>query len=223
MSEAYDCETEEEIAKLFGEAASILTGSSQAQLTISLFDVLREFFNYSNSWMEWIQFTVVPEMQDYKIEPAHGRILRLLNVVDQNRVPQQAVMPEIGTISFLFPYTIVQPMWACVAKTVIKAFKDGRPCTPWFPDWVLPTYGVGILEGLLGYMMMQPGTSWSNQQIGLFNLQKFRTVVSLARVEAMRGRTVGAQAWAYPQSFRTHGQKGGVSTFNINPSPQTAR
>src|SRR5215468_5779552 len=215
MSEAYECETEEEVAKLFGEASAILTGSSQAQLTISLFDVLREFFNYSNSWMEWIQFTVVPETQDYVLEPTQGRVLRLLGVVDQNRVPQAAVMPELGVVSFLYPYTIVQPMWACVAKNVIKAFKDGKPCVPWFPDWVLPTYGVGILEGVLGYMMMQPGTSWSNAQAGLFNLQKFRTAVALARVEAMRARTVGAQAWAYPQSFRVTSQKGGVSTFNI--------
>jgi hypothetical protein len=34
---------------------------------------------------------------------------------------------------------------------------------PGIPDWVLPAYGAGILSGLLGYMMLQPGQSYSNQ------------------------------------------------------------
>jgi|SRR5215831_2392346 len=221
--EAYKCETEEEIFKLLAEANSVLTGASDAQLNISLFDTLREFFQNSNSWMEWIQFVVIPNTQNYPITPTTGRILRLLNVLDQNASPQQAIMPDIGVISFLYPYTTTQPMWACVTKTVVKAFKDGVPAPPLFPDWVLPTYGNGILEGLLGRMMMQPNQSWSDKQTGMFFSLKFRNAIAMARADALRGRTVGSQAWAYPQTFRTHSQKGGVSTFNINPSPQTAR
>ena len=223
MTEAYCGENEEEVAKLFGEATTILVGASTPHLTITFFDVLREFFSGSNSWMEWITFVVIPNTQDYPITPISGRILRLLNVIDQNRVPQQAVMPKIGTISFLYPYTTTQPMCACVAKTVIKAFKDGQPAATHFPDWVLPTYGVGILEGILGRMMLQPEATYSNVQLGMFYSQRFRNTIALARADASRARTVGSQAWAFPQSFRTHGQKGGVSTFNINPSPQTSR
>jgi hypothetical protein len=221
--EAYKGETEEEVFKLLAEANAALTGASDAQLNITFFDTLREFFSSSNSWMEWINFMVIPDTQEYSITPVHGRILRLLNVIDQNRVPQQAIMPQIGTITFLYPYTTIQPMWACVTKTVIKAFRDGVPAPPFFPDWVLPTYSEGILSGVIGRMMMQSNQSWTDKQTGMLNLLKFRSVISLARVDAMHARTVGAQAWAFPQSYRTHSQKGGVSTFNINPSPQTAR
>jgi len=221
--EAYKGETEEEVFKLLAEANSVLTGASDAQLNINFFDTRGEFFISSSSWMEWSQVMVIPNTQDYAITPTHGRILRLLNVLDQNRVPQQAIMPQIGMVSFLYPYNNVQPMWACVAKTVLKAFKDGVPAPPFFPDWVLPNYGEGILTGVLGRMMMQPNQSWSDQKTGMFNLLKFRNAISQARVDTMRAHTVGSQAWAYPQSFRTHSQKGGVSTFNINPSPQTVR
>src|SRR6516162_6174260 len=147
MSEAYDCEHEEELAKLFGEAATLLSGASSPELVIRFYDTLKDFFSNTNCWREWIQFTVVPNMQDYKIAPAHGgRIIRLLGAIDQNRVPQNAVMGEIGTVTFLYPYTTVQPMWANVVKTVTRAFKDGKPFPPYIPDWVLPSYSTGLLD-----------------------------------------------------------------------------
>jgi len=211
------------LAKLLGQATVILTGSTDAELKVTLFDTLQEFFGDSNCWQEWIQFTIVPQMQDYPIAPVTGRILRLMGVFDQNRVPQQAIMSDIGTVSFLYPYTTVQPMWACVVKNVTDPLEECFPTPPYQPDWVLPAYGVGIMSGLLGNMMLQPGQSYSNQTLATYHLRKFRDAISHARVEAMRANTVGAQAWAYPQQFRTFGQKGGVSTFNINPSPQTAR
>src|SRR6516162_8670410 len=101
MPESYEHEHEEELAKLFGEASTLLAGASQAELTVKFYDTLKEFFSESNSWREWIQFTVVPNNQDYPITPVSGRIIRLLGVIDQNRVPQAATMPKIGVIQFL--------------------------------------------------------------------------------------------------------------------------
>lgn len=206
--------------KILGQAHTILSGASEAELRVQLFDVLEEFFDNSNCWTEAINFTVIPNTLEYPIKPLTGRILRLMGVIDQNNVPQQAVMPTIGTVQFLYPYSQTQPMTAVVVKTVT----DPLGCfPPGIPDWLLPTHGRAILYGILGNMMIQPGQSYSNPPVGNFHLRKFRDLTMHARVAAMKMNTVGAQAWAYPQQFKVSSQRGGVSTFNVNPSPRTTR
>lgn len=201
--------------KLMGQAQVALTGASDAQLRVQLFDALEEFFDGSNCWQEAIGFTVVPATLEYPLYPITGRILRLNGVVDQNNVAQQAVMPTIGTVRFLYPYTNVQPMTAVVIKNVT----DPLCCSPpHIPEWVLPAHGQGILRGILGGMMLQPGRSYSNQTLANFHLQRFRDAIAKARVAAVKMNTVGAQNWAYPQQFRVGGQRGGVSTANVNPA-----
>jgi hypothetical protein len=114
-------------------------------------------------------------------------------------------------------------MIAIVSKTVKRPFKDGRPFPPHIPKDVLPSYGTGILEGLVGRMEMESGQSYSDPQRGMVRRISFRNTIAEARVFRMRANTVGAQAWCYPQTFRTSGQKAGVSTFNVSPSPLTSR
>lgn len=204
-------------AKLIGEANVILSGASDAQLRVMLFDVLEEFFDSSNCWQEEIVFTVIPDTLDYKLQPLSGRILRLYGVIDQNNVPQPAIMPHIGEVRFQYPYTTTQPMTAFVVKTVT----DPLECfPPYIPDWVLPAFGRGILCGIVGFMMSQPGQSYSNPPMGNFYLQKYKDKIAHARVAMMRGNTVGAQAWAYPRQFAISSQRGGVSTYNVLPSPR---
>jgi hypothetical protein len=211
MSEA---ECERYWAKLFGQASVALAGASDAQLRVQLFDVLDEFFKDSNCWQETIPLVVVPDTLVYSIMVLSGRIVRLNGVLDQNNVPQQAVMPEPGTLQFLYPYSNTQEMSVVVVKTVT----DPLLCyPPYIPEWVLPTYFTGLLRGLMGYMMMQPGQSYSNDKLGNFHLIKFRDTISHARVATKKANTIGAQAWAFPQGFRTFNQRGGVSTTNTHP------
>ena len=200
--------------KLIGQANVTLTGASDAALRVQLYDTFEEFFDNSNCWKESIDLTVVPETGEYTLTPVSGRILRLNGVYDQNLVPQAAVMPTVGKLQFLYPYTNVQPMTVSVVKTVTDPMK----CyPPHIPEWVLPTHGLGILHGLLGNMMLQPGQSYSNPTLANFHLVKFRDSMAHARVASMRANAIGTQAWAFPQAYRVGGQRGGVSTFNVNP------
>lgn len=217
-----ECDDEETV-KLLAHANSLLTGATNAEILISYYDTLKEFFSGSNRWMESLGFMVIPDTLDYPLNVVTGRIMRLLNVIDQNNVPQAAVMPEIGTVHFLYPYSQTQPMMAIVAKNVTHPFKDGKPASPPIPDWVLADYGVGILEGVVGKMMAEDGQSYSNPQKANFYMLRFRNAVSQARADAMRMSMVGSQAWAFPQQFRTVNQKSGISTFNVNPTPMTVR
>jgi hypothetical protein len=206
------------LTKILGESNVYLSGASDAQLRVQLFDTLEEFFDGSNSWQELIPVTVVANALDYPLVTTNGQIIRLMGVYDSNRVPQAAAMPEIGILHFMYPYTNTQQMTAVVVKNVTDPLK----CYPPFiPEWVLPIHGRTILAGILGGMMIQPGTSYFNPTLGNFKLRVFRDGISKARVAMMKANTVNAQSWTYPQSYRTSSQKGGVSTFNVYPTPRT--
>jgi hypothetical protein len=202
-------------AKLIGQAQVRLMGSSKAQLKVQLFDVLDNFFNVSCCWTEAIRFIVIPETLDYPLQPVEGgRIVRLDSVINQFNVPEQAFMPDIGTVKFRFPFNQPQPMVANVIKTVT----DPLACyPPNIPEWVLPTYSLTILHGLLGSMMLVPAQSYSNPQQAQFHLQKYHDGVGGACVAATKANTVGVQNWTFPQSFRTSSQRGGISTYNVIP------
>jgi hypothetical protein len=203
-------------AKLIGRAAVFLPGVSSKQLRVQLFDVLDEFFNQSCSWRESIDLVVIPETLDYPITPTSGRIVRLDEVTDQHNTPQQAVMPEIGVVHFLYPFSQIQTMTADVIKTVTDPFNCSPPNVP---EWLLPSYGLGILYGIVGHTMLHPGMSYSNPQMGNFYLQKFSDLTTQAYVSTNKMNKIGAQTWSFPQQFRVRGQRGGVSTFNVHPFP----
>jgi hypothetical protein len=205
-------------AQLMGQASVSLAGASDVGLKVQLFDTLQRFFDESNCWQEWIRFTVIPETLDYPLRPVNGgQILRLLGVVNQLATGQSAIMPEIGTVRFLYPYTDVQDMTAVVIKTV----SDPLQCfPPGIPEWLLPAHYLTILSGVLGGMMLQPGSSYSNPQLANYHTQKFRDGIAHARTAMIRANAVGSTSWAFPQQFRVSGQKGGVSTFNVHPTPR---
>jgi len=83
---------------------------------------------------------------------------------------------------------------------------------PVIPDWILPLYGVGILDGLLGKMMSQIAKSYSNPKQGVYHLARFNGAMAQARASALRRYTFGTQAWSFPQGFRTTGQRGGMGS-----------
>jgi hypothetical protein len=205
-------------AQLMGQASVSLAGASDVGLKVQLFDTLQQFFDESNCWQEWIRFTVIPDTLDYPLAPVKGgRILRLLGVVDQLAVAQPAVMPEIGVLQFPYPFTNTQDMAAVVIKTVT----DPLSCfPPGIPEWLLPTHYLTLLHGVLGGMMLQPGSSYSNPQMANYHTQKFRDGIAHARTAMLRANTVGATSWRYPRQFHISSQKGGVSTFNVIPTPR---
>jgi hypothetical protein len=202
-----------------------LVGASMPAIKAELFDVIREFLDDSSSWIESIQFWVLPNTLDYPLTPSGGQIIRLAGVVDTNNVPQQALMPTLGTVSFLYNYSQSQLMTAGVIKTVdcppyygVSSPNDigrGDPQgLPVVPDWLFPIYGKIIQDGVVGHMMLTPNKSYTDQTNGTRFTMQFRNGVNKARVAALRRNTMGSQAWSYPQTWRTRNQRGGVSTGN---------
>lgn len=200
--------------QLLNQARVKLVGASDAGIKGELYDVMDEFCSDSNCWLEAVRFTVVTDTTTYAIVPDEGRIKRLVSCVDSSQVPQPALMPQLGTLILSnLPNVAQSPLYfyAIVAKTV--ALPTGRDQLPIGPDWLLPQYHLGILDGLLGKMYGQPSKTYFSRDLAAYHLKRFRVAIAGARSATLRQNTVGAQAWRFPGTFSTNSQQGGVPSI----------
>jgi hypothetical protein len=198
--------------RLMDSATAKLPGASRALLKNEIFDVFHEFFELSNSWLEDIAVPILSGTMNYELVPSDGTIIRLIGVRDVNNVPQQALMPNLGTLSIVYPVTNPQTFTATVAKNVVLPTAKGE--IPVAPDWILPKYGPSILDGVLGRMMTQVSKSYTNPPQGGYHLKRFLNAIAQARSETLHRFTFGAQAWSFPRQFGFGSQRGGFSTSN---------
>lgn len=206
--------------QMMNQARVTLVGASEAGLRGALYDTLAEFFNDSSCWTQDVTVSAVPAVTSYPLVVGEGQIIRLVGVVTAppspvssiNALPQglfvPALMADIGTLILArAPSTAAQYVATVVTNVSLPTAKNAMPIAP---DWVLPVWHVGILDGLLGKMMIQPAKSYSNTQQGAYHLKRFRDAIARARVSKLRANTNGAAAWRFPQQFRSNNQQGGV-------------
>lgn len=201
--------------QLLNQARARLLGASDAGLKGELYDVLSEFFNDSRCWLESIRFNVVTDTTTYDITPSEGQIVGLVGVLNSSNQSQAALMPNIGTVILSSAPNVAEaPLYyyALVAKTV--KLPTGKDQMPIGPDWVLPRWHTGILDGLLGRMMSQPQKPYTSEKHAAYHLKRFRDAIAQARTAALRQHTLGAQAWRFPQTFSTRTQQYGVPGFS---------
>ncbi len=194
--------------QILNQARVRLMGASDAGIKAELFDTLSEFFNDSRCWMESIRISVVTDITAYDITPDEGQVLGLVGVFNSENAPVPALMPNIGTVILSnLPNVAEAPLYyyAIVSKTV--QLPTGKDQLPIGPDWALPKFHITILDGLLGKMMMHADRSYTDEKRSAYYLKRFRTGIAIARVQALRQNTVGAQAWRFPQSFATRTQR----------------
>ena len=201
--------------QFMNQARIKLTGASDAGIKAELYDTLREFFEDSNCWTELLDVNVQVGVRDYLLNPLQGgMIIRLVSVIDKSFFPIAAFMPVLGTLTLLNAPSQTSPPGNPYTVKVVETVKlpTTKDMIPIIPDWVFPMYGIHILDGLLGRMMSQPNKSFSNATMAVYHLKRFRTGIQIARTAAQRENLVGAQSWAFPNNFRTEGQRGGVVT-----------
>ena len=202
-----------------------LTGVSDALLRSSMFEVMEEFFRDTQSWTEQIPFSVNPvttqpttvqqwdQVLSYPIAPSEGQIIALDSGVHSNGTYVPALMPKVGVVRLQYAPNVADIYTACVIKNVcLPLDREGFPIGP---DWVLSKWHLAIKFGMLGTLMNQKNKSYSDDNGAKYNLAKFRQFVQNVRTAVLRANTRGAQAWRFPQSFRTISQKGGVPVYGI--------
>jgi hypothetical protein len=191
-----------EVSQLLVQAQIKLTGASEGGIKAELYDVLKEFFDDSSCWQEDIPFLPVANETEYLLAPAQdGQIIRLTNVWDDKGSPVlQAFMRDFAKLVLVNP-----PQNDATANYV---------ALPVAPDWTLRVYSVHIADGLIGRMMGQQQKTYSNNSLSAYHLKRFRTGIQIAKTAASRDNLKGAQSWSYPIGWRSHSQRGGVSTAN---------
>jgi hypothetical protein len=194
--------------QLITQATVRLVGVSDKGLKGELYDVLTEFFNDSSCWTQVVPVNAVTTATEYPLQVNEGQIIRLVGTVDGSGYSVPSIMPDIGTLVLAHEPNSAQTYYSEVVTNV--SLPTQRDQMPIAPSWVLPVWHVGILDGVLGKMMAQPGKSYSNERTGAYHLKRFRDAIARARVSKLRANTNGTQAWRYPQTFRTTSQRGGV-------------
>jgi hypothetical protein len=157
-----------------------------------------------------LSVNIVPNTRTYALTTTEpGDIVRLGGAVNTIGDIQPAFMPAIGTLTLRDNPTTAQTWTVTVIKQPpVDVAKDG---TSSLPDGYLITYGQPILWGLLGAMMGHINKPYSNGQMGLFYMRKFRGAMTIARSAQLHQKAFGVNTWAYPQGFASRGQRGGVS------------
>lgn len=189
-----------------------LTGASLAGIQAELFSVMKEFFTDSSAWREDILFQARALTDTYTLTPkADGQVIRLMGTWDDKGIPVSAFMAEFGRLKLLHAPEFTPPaLWfSRVVKTVV--LPTAKENTPIAPDWTLRVYSEAMKSGLLGRMMMQSNTSYSDKTNAAYHLKRFRQFIKIAHTEANAANLVGAQSWAFPR-FAGGSQRGGVST-----------
>ena len=138
--------------------------------------------------------------RSYLVTPTGvAKIVRLIGVVNSDERPQWAVMPTPGEIQLSTDPSVAQIFTARLALTISDpVMRDGYPE---FPQWAYDKHSETVLSGLLGRMMSQPAKPYTNMQLSVYHMRRFRDGIARAKVEAMHQNVYRAQSWRFPQTF----------------------
>jgi hypothetical protein len=185
-----------------------LTGVSDAMLKAQMFEVLDEFFRDTSSWRSQVTFNATSDTNLYDVIVDEGQIIRLDKVTDSAGNFAPALMADIPTLSLQSAPNSAQTYTATVIQTV--SLPLGSKGFPVAPEWVLQKWHLAIKHGIIGEIKSQNGKSYSDAPGAVYHLKKFRQMIGNVRSAVLRANTSGAQAWRFPQSFRSDSQRGGV-------------
>jgi hypothetical protein len=198
-----------------------LPGVLDAAIQNELFIVVDEFLKGSLAWKECLAITTQVGVQEYDFDPdVNSIVFELISSYQQTnptpttspwdeagsiRVP--ASMPVPGSLFVQTPPSQVITFQIKVALTVNSPVStDGYPI---LPTWLCDRYAQSAwLDGVLGKMMSQPAKPYSNQQMAVYHLRRFRTGMAMAKVDSLHDNTYRGQRWMYPQSFATRRRHG---------------
>lgn len=215
-----------DVAYVMNECRVKLTGASDTGIQQELWGVIKEFLQDTNSWIEHQKLLVTAGVQQYTVAPrTGGQIVRLIGVMDGNRIPVAASMPNLGTLEIHRRIDISSvdippenhttasnhPWRFAVVKNI--AFPQTKDLLPIAPAFVLQVYSQAIIDGVLGKMMLQQAKSYSNNSLGMYHMKRFRDEIGIARNDVWNQNVQGGQRWAFPQQFATRSQRNFTATW----------
>lgn len=196
-----------DIDRFMKNARSRLSGATDDVLQLELFNVMDEFFKNSNVWNEDIDIQVPgldPAGTVYELTPTGPALIHNLlwvfQVPDSDTIGRGAqVFADMSVPGELTLRS--QPSSAQVYRvTVSLTVQDPTARSGYvaFPAWVLARYRDTLLDGLWGRMMSQPNKPYTNTQMSVFHMRKFKIGYTAAKVEWQRNNGYRRQAWVFP-------------------------
>jgi hypothetical protein len=184
-----------------------LPGATDEAMQLELFSALDEFFKGSNVWQEDIDVSIPandPANTIYEVVPDGPALIdKLMWVYQVPSEPNIARGPQVyAAMSIPGELTLAnQPSTGVVYRvTVCLTVQDptDRDGYVAFPAWTLARYRNIMLDGLLGRMYSQPNKPWTNNQLSVFHMRKFKIGTASARVDMTRNNTYKQQPWRFP-------------------------
>lgn len=182
-----------------------LPGAQDAWSTLELFNTVDEFCRTTNGWQDVEPITLVVGQTTYTITPAQTEILEIVQIAHPTLNLVSAAY-SFGKLALLTPPTAVDVAAGqlLVTLNLTPDIDPGTDPEHWIPADMWRTHYQVWLHGVLGRMMSQLSKPYSNPQMGVYHLKKFRSLMFEAKHAIDAGPVPDGQTWKFPYFGSTH-------------------
>lgn len=193
-----------EILRLMKNLRVQLPGAIDDAIKLEVYNALNDFFQGSNIWREDLSVAITAGDKSYTLTPTQtSNIVRLIGVENSDKLPVSATLDLITQELVLELEPSTNDTYTVQVVLTVNDPVDAEDY-PEAPDWVINLYMNDIISGVLGRMMAQPAKPYSNAALAVVHTRSFQAATAVARAEANRRFTFGAQRWRFPQSFNRY-------------------
>jgi hypothetical protein len=193
------------MTRLLQDLQVVFPGAMTTDLQAKLFNVSKEFFEFTNVWYEDITVNIVANTAAYTLTPVEtpiGQLVRLQILYNPDD-PRQDALYWVSNARFILPTTLMlgrapsnNATWvARMSKSPDDVDADNNPA---LPDWVIQRYRDFLIAGVRRDMMLDTNKPWSDVKLASFWGAKFLSYKTEARVDAIKGNVVGQTNWQFP-------------------------
>ena len=207
---------------LYERVKSIIPAAPDALIRQEITYIMMDFSADTNMFVEEVPLNIQPNTLDYPfILQNGGRANRLMVVYDPNTITSGYYNWADGGISMRVPNIIrlarapsEAKLWtAVIAKACGTPLMDtGTPPKPTgYPEvdaWIIDKYVDTLCYGVLWALQRLPAKPFRDPVGAKENDLLYNSGKSNARVNNMWANVYNAQAWRFPQAFRTISRKG---------------
>lgn len=198
--------------RLYNDVKISVPGLIDAVFKQELFRCVKDFFDKTNMWVEYVPFAVTPNVLNYSVPVVgKGAPNRLLMVIDPKVSTNPANLRWAqGGISMFIPGEIALSQsvssatnWTAIyAKNVVDPSDvDGYPDIDASYFWVPDKYRDCLTYGTLSRIQKQPSKTYSNPKGAAENYLQYVSERSKARTDFLKANTFDGQRWSFPQGY----------------------
>lgn len=195
-----------------------LPGATEAAIDIEMANAAHEFFLESGAWHQIVYANLIAGKSRYELWPDTGSVGVICDLeiegqpyrpVTGNSVPRQQwngalqVMTNFGELT-LYPASTKTIAKGIVANVTIIPEECG--CD--IPEDIVNHYYEALLDTALGKLYSHVNRPYSNPNLALFHIGRYRAHLTRARRIVAGGNVRAGGPWVYPQIAPGRNQRG---------------